>query len=256
MIATTARKTKSVAKIAALAIFSLVLIVMRSEFWRAQPLRLQTCGVVATHASNFVAVLVERELAKHGFDVTVLAVPPTDYTLDVYFLLNPHEFASLPMPPASKLVVFRAASIVRLDPLFFTPDYVRLLKRSRAVVEHELEAIEATRAVLGGAIPVSYVPIGASRSDLPTNDGYAGTLAAASTTLSMRSHAKFIDVIVSGDFITNPRRARFLAAMKQSVTVKVVPSATALADASKHARLCVIVRETVHDLLDFPLIQV
>lgn len=257
-------KSRPAATLVALILFTLtlIMIVLRCDMWRAQPPRIQSWGVIATHASNFVAVLVERELARHGFDVTVLASPPADYPLDVYLLLNPHEFATVPMPPASKLIVFRASSVSRLDPLFFTPDYIRLLQRSRAVLEHELVIIEATRAVLGGAIPISHVPVGASAMPLSAADGYAkvthprqSTLSKSPLSVRMRGDVRVRDVVVSGDYVSNPRRARFLAAMKQSLTVMVVPTA-ALADAIAHARVYVIIRETVHDWLDYPLIQV
>jgi hypothetical protein len=233
-----------------------ITIVLQFDMWRSPPPRFQSWGVIATHASNFVAVLVERELARYGFDVTVLASPPADYKLDIYLLLNPNEFAAMPMPPASKLIVFRAASVATLEAPIFSPDYVRLLTSSRAILEHELAIIEATRAVLGGTIPISHVPVGAF-TPLSTADGYSkitGIHPRKSTLLG--THGNVHDVIVSGDYVSNPRRARFLAAMKQSLTVLVVPSTAVLADALAHARVYVIVRETVHDLLDYPLIQV
>lgn len=97
------------------------------------PASIHHVGVIATPHTLFVAHQLAYAMEKAGFTVEISTEPPLDeFALDVYFVVCPQMFKSL--PPGEKLIAFQMEQSV--SSRWFTPEYLQTLENSSAVLDY------------------------------------------------------------------------------------------------------------------------
>jgi hypothetical protein len=164
------------------------------------------CGILCTPHTLYVAHALQIALERAGVPAAVVA-ESADYPLDLYFVVCPQMFQSL--PPGEKRIAFQMEQTV--SSRWFTPDYLALLENSLAAIDYAQTNL-ANLAELGVAYPHVYlVPIGGVQ-------GYRSWLKEDGAA------DEPCEVLFYGD-ANAPRRKRLLAAIGRHHTVRVVGNA-------------------------------
>ena len=101
----------------------------------------RTWGILATQDMAHIAHLVERRLQEHGWQVTLLTDPPEQFSQDLYFVIYPNGFETL--PPGKKLIVFHTDTVT--NSLLSSDEYITISRDSFAVLESSICGIKALR---------------------------------------------------------------------------------------------------------------
>ncbi|WP_205690332.1 class I SAM-dependent methyltransferase [Comamonas serinivorans] len=169
------------------------------------------CGILCTPHTLYVAHALQVALARAGIPAT-LVDEADDYPLDLYVVVCPQMFKSL--PPGEKRVAFQMEQTV--SSRWFTPDYLAVLENSLAAIDYAQTNL-ANLAEFGIVYPHVYlVPIGGVQ-------GYRTWLNAATPDVEPAPD-EVCDVLFYGD-ANAPRRKRLLAEIGKHHAVRVVGNA-------------------------------
>lgn len=167
-------------------------------------------GILATPHTLFVAHAIAGALEQAGMEVQIsTAPPPGGYLLDLYIVICPQMFDSL--PPGNKRIVFQLEQSV--SSRWFTKHYLDILHNSLAVMDYSqvnLKFLESR----GIAYPHTfYVPIGGIVDYGP----YPGFTSNAGENES----AAECEVLFYGD-VSNERRQRLLKAIQANFRTRII----------------------------------
>ena len=201
----------------------------------AAPARLW--GVIATPHTLFLADLIARRLRAHGWVADIMTEAPHRFRHDMYVVLCPQMFKRL--PPGEKRVVYQLEQSV--SSRWFTKRYLKILNRSRAVLEYAMGNMEYL-AARGLAYPhIHYLPVGA-------DPAYGGTAAQSE---------KRYDVLFYGDANSSPRRLALLGALRKHFDVHTCSEVFGadMISAIRKARCVINIHYYENALLEVPRIQ-
>ncbi|HEY9825705.1 MAG TPA: hypothetical protein V6D19_09665 [Stenomitos sp.] len=198
---------------------------------------IQNWGILTSKHTLFIAHLIAERLSAHGFTIETMTCPPSEFKHDMYIVICPQIFSSL--PPGEKRIAFQLEQSV--SSRWFTSEYFHILEKSLSVFDYSLSNIKNI-AKKGIAYPhVHYLPIGASNS-------YGQKIAA--------SHNKH-DLLFYGDSLSSPRRRLMLDALQKRFSVQVVNDIFGddMVRILKSARVVVNIHYYENALLETPRIQ-
>lgn len=201
------------------------------------PLNPKRWGIMATQHTLFIAHLIAGRLQAHGWQADIMTEAPASFDHDMYVVICPQMFATL--PPGPKRIPFQMEQSV--SSRWFTDGYLEALRNSLAVLEYAMVNIDFM-ANKGIAHPhVHYLPIGAS-----TNYGDA-----------LPAPEKTCDILFYGDSLSSPRRREMIEALKPHFNVHVASEVfgRSMQDVIKQARLVINLHYYENALLEMPRIQ-
>lgn len=194
-------------------------------------------GVMATPHTLFIAHLIAARLREHGWAVSIMATEPEVFDLDLYVVLCPQMFKTL--PPGEKRIAFQLEQSV--SSRWFTESYLKALNESLGVFEYALSNMDFL-ASKGIAYPhVYYMPIGA----LPDYR------------VDLREDVKLHDVLFYGDANSSPRRKAMLTELKKHFNVRVCSEIFGddMLREIRRSRVVVNIHYYENALLEMPRIQ-
>lgn len=167
-------------------------------------------GILATPHTLFIAHAIARVLEQAGMEVRISTAPPAGgYLLDMYIVICPQMFESL--PPGDKRIVFQLEQSV--SSRWFTKRYLDILNHSLAVMDYSqvnLKFLESR----GIAYPHTfYVPIGGIVDYSPYPEFTA--------TGGEDESAAECEVLFYGD-VNNERRQRLLKAIQANFRTRII----------------------------------
>ncbi|KAA0969095.1 methyltransferase type 11 [Aureimonas fodinaquatilis] len=194
-------------------------------------------GIMTTPHTLFIARCIGERLAEHGIESEIFLTPPEKFNHDCYIVLCAQMFDRL--PPNDKRVVFQLEQSV--SSRWFTPEYLKTLASSLAVLDYSLVNIEFLAGKDIAYPHVHYLPIGIAPSLIQAPD----------------TAAKDYDFIFYGDYYSSPRRERMLEELQKHFTVKLCNNAF---DDEMHAlirkaRAVINIHYYENALLEMPRIQ-
>jgi len=156
-------------------------------------------GILCTPHTRFIANAISERLLVHGIEAEISEGDVGVFERDFYVVLCAQMFKKL--PPPDRRVVFQLEQSV--SSRWFTPEYIRVLDESLAVIEYSMENLKFL-AEKGIKYPkVHYIPIGAVKSFERFNE------------------EKEYDFIFYGDNISSERRKKFISELRKKYNVKV-----------------------------------
>lgn len=157
-------------------------------------------GILTTKHTLYIAYLVAEKLRSYGWSVDIITDNINDFPLDMYFVICPQIFKSL--PPGEKMISFQLEQSV--SSRWFTSDYFKVLKRSLAVFDYSIINIDYLSKKGINYPHVFYLPIGTLRGRFCGSDF---------------SEKKY-EVLFYGDANSSPRRRRMLDALSNNFNVR------------------------------------
>ncbi|KAF1029666.1 MAG: hypothetical protein GAK40_00381 [Burkholderia plantarii] len=196
-------------------------------------------GILSTRHTLFIAHLMAESLRAHGWTVDILTEAPDTFEHDMVIVICPQMFKRLPR--SERCIVYQMEQSV--SSRWFTPDYLRRLDNSLAVLEYSLVNV-AYLAENDIAYPhVIYLPVGASTGYFPE--------------LCAQPAEKQWDVLFYGDSKSSPRRRRLIGALRRRFTVRTRDNlfGEEMAREIRAARLVINLHYYENALLEMPRIQ-
>lgn len=203
----------------------------------AQPAIPGRWGIMATSHTLFIAHLIADRLLAHGWRVDIMTQAPASFDLDMYVVVCPQMFTSL--PPGQQRIAFQMEQSVTSR--WFTDGYLDTLRNSLAVFEYAMTNIDF---MVGKALVyphVYYLPVGALKEYGP----------------STTAPEKTCDVLFYGDSLSSARRREMLDALKPHFNVCVVNEVFGpdMQQAIQQAKLVINLHYYDNALLEMPRIQ-
>ncbi len=194
-------------------------------------------AVMATPHTLFLGHLIAGRLRALGWQADVLTSEPAGFPHDMYIVVCPQMFKTL--PPGQKRIVYQLEQSVSLR--WFTDSYFKILENSLAVLDYSLTNIEFL-ADKGTAYPhVYYLPVGADRGYRPD---------------TARPEAR-CEVLFYGDANSSPRRRAMLDVLQAHFKVQICSEVfgAGMIEHIRGARVVINLHYYENALLEMPRIQ-
>lgn len=160
-------------------------------------------GILATQHTMFVAHGIAQALDSINIAANIATEVPGSFDADLYFVICPQMFATLP-PPEKRIAIQMEQSV---SSRWFTEEYLAVLKNSLAVFDYSRRNLSFLESQDCG-YPIAYhVPIGGLKMYEPDAEETC-------------DDEKTIDVLFYGDD-KNPRRQRILKSLSRDFNLHI-----------------------------------